>query len=149
MTGAELMQLARLKRQEENEGHMIGLKKVINSENIFVTKDNPKGYFRPETFIQNILELPQSYEEDFKVLFNVVSANEKLEKRSSYQYQVRDTGFKAFEITYGPYNFRETFRLVLIDGMDTLLKAVKTNAFSFDLNFDDLIKKAHELKASH
>lgn len=143
LSATEIMQLARLKRQEENEGHLVGLKKPINCSNVFITKDNPKGFFRADRLIDNILELPQSYEEDFRTFFKAISNNEKLERKSSYQYQVRNTPFKAFELSYGPYNFRENFRLPLIEGMEEFLKAIRTNAFMFDLDYDNLIETAH------
>lgn len=145
MSGAELMQLKRIERQEENGNHVVGLKKVIDVTKAFITEDNPKGFFRPDKFINNILAVPQYHENDFKVLFEAVSNNEKLEKKSSYQYTVKGTNFNAFELVYGPHNFRENFKLILIDGMEDFLKAVKSNAFIFQLSYDELIKKAHEL----
>jgi len=147
MTGSELMHLARLRRQEENSNHMLGLKKEINVNNIYITKDNPKSYFKPQYLIDDLLSLPQSYEEDFKTFFDAITRNEKLERRNTYKFEVRDTQFKAFDLTYGPYNFRESFRLVLIRDMDRFLKAVKSNSFTFNLSYDELIIKAHELIA--
>lgn len=147
MTGSELMHLARLRRQEENSNHMLGLKKEINVNNIYITKDNPKSYFKPQYLIDDLLSLPQSYEEDYITFFDAITRNEKLERRNTYKFEVRDTQFKAFDLTYGPYNFRESFRLVLIRDMDRFLKAVKSNSFTFNLSYDELIIKAHELIA--
>lgn len=145
LTASELMQLARLKRQQENQEHVIGLKKEINSDNFFISDKNPKGFMHPKDLISDIASLPPSYDKDFRAFFDSISKNEKLERRNSNMFEVRNTKLMAFEVVRGPYNFRESFRIVLIKGMEDVLKAVKTNSFIFNLDYDDLVVKAYNL----